>query len=67
MVGKFGALASPLIPPPDADEIRISSNENPMGPGPSAISSIRENIGESNRYPMNSKVTDTAVANRIAK
>ena len=64
--GEFGSLSSPFIPPPDADEIRISSNENPMGPGPTAVSAIRENLGESNRYPMNSKITDTAVANRIA-
>ncbi len=52
----------PYIPPPDADEIRISSNENPMGPGPSAVSAIRENLGEANRYPMNSKITDSAIA-----
>ena len=44
--GEFGSLSSPFIPPPDADEIRISSNENPMGPGPSAVSAIRENLGE---------------------
>ncbi|HEY7818699.1 MAG TPA: aminotransferase class I/II, partial [Vicinamibacteria bacterium] len=48
--GERGALASPLIPPPDPDEIRISSNENPLGPGPSAVSAIKENLGESNRY-----------------
>jgi histidinol-phosphate aminotransferase len=64
--GEFGSLPSPFIPPPDADEIRISSNENPMGPGPSAVAAIRENLGESNRYPMNSKITDSAVQNRIA-
>ncbi len=64
--GEFGSLPSPFIPPPDADEIRISSNENPMGPGPSAVAAIRENLGESNRYPMNSKITDSMVANRIA-
>jgi histidinol-phosphate aminotransferase len=63
--GEMGSLPSPFIPPPDADEIRISSNENPMGPGPSAVSAIRENLGESNRYPMNSRITDTAVATRI--
>jgi histidinol-phosphate aminotransferase len=64
--GEHGSLPSPFIPPPDADEIRISSNENPLGPGPSAVSAIRENLGESNRYPMNSKITDSAVQKRIA-
>jgi histidinol-phosphate aminotransferase len=64
--GERGALPSPFIPPPDPDEIRISSNENPLGPGPSAVSAIKENMGESNRYPMNSKITDSAVQSRIA-
>jgi histidinol-phosphate aminotransferase len=63
--GELGALPSPFIPPPDADEIRISSNENPLGPGPSAVSSIRESLGDSNRYPMNSKITDSAIQKRI--
>ncbi len=64
--GEHGSLPSPYIPPPDPDEIRISSNENPLGPGPSAVAAIRENLGESNRYPMNSKITDSMVQNRIA-
>jgi histidinol-phosphate aminotransferase len=67
LVGEFGALKSPFIAPPDADEVRISSNENPLGPGPSAVASIRDNITQSNRYPMNAKITDTDVAKRIAK
>jgi histidinol-phosphate aminotransferase len=64
--GEMGRVPSPFIPPPDPDEIRISSNENPMGPGPSAVAAIRENLGEANRYPMNSKITDSAVQKRIA-
>ena len=64
--GELGSLRSPFVPPPDVGEIRISSNENPMGPGPSAVDAIRENLGESNRYPMNSRITDSAVQNRIA-
>jgi histidinol-phosphate aminotransferase len=64
--GEMGRVPSPFIPPPDPDEIRISSNENPMGPGPSAVSAIRENLGEANRYPMNSKITDSAIQKRIA-
>jgi histidinol-phosphate aminotransferase len=65
--GEFGAIATPLIAPPDADEIRISSNENPLGPGPSAIKSIRNNMDQSNRYPMNSRITDRAVGERLGK
>jgi histidinol-phosphate aminotransferase len=67
LVGEFGALATPFIAPPDVDEIRISSNENPLGPGAAAIQAIRDNLGESNRYPMNSRITDTDVRKRIAK
>ncbi len=66
LAGEMGYVPSPFIPPPDPDEIRISSNENPMGPGPSAVSAIQENIGEANRYPMNSKITDSFVQKRIA-
>jgi histidinol-phosphate aminotransferase len=67
LVGEFGAPPSPFIPPPDADEIRISSNENPLGPGPTAVAAIRDNLHQANRYPMNSKITDTEVVKRIAK
>ncbi len=66
LAGEMGHVPSPFIPPPDPDEIRISSNENPLGPGPSAVSAIRENLGEANRYPMNSKITDSFVQKRIA-
>lgn len=65
--GEFGAVTAALIPPPDTDEIRISSNENPMGPGPSAIQAIKDNVDQSNRYPMNSRITDRAIRGRIAE
>ncbi len=64
--GEFGAVATALIPPPDMDEIRISSNENPMGPGPSAIQAIKDNIDQSNRYPMNSRIKDDDIRARLA-
>jgi histidinol-phosphate aminotransferase len=66
LVGESGALPTPFVPPADADEIRISSNENPMGPGPTAVAAIRDNLGQSNRYPMNSAITDRDVAKTIA-
>ena len=65
--GEFGAVATALIPPPDMDEIRISSNENPTGPGPSAIQAIKDNIDQSNRYPMNSRIKDDDIRARLAK
>lgn len=67
LVGEFGAVPTPFIRPPDADEIRISSNENPLGPGSAAIQALRDHLGESNRYPMNARITDTDVRKRIAK
>ena len=39
----------------DPEVIRISSNENPMGPGPVAYKAMIEMFGQSNRYPMNSR------------
>ena len=65
--GEFGTVETALIPPPDIDEIRISSNENPMGPGPSAIQAIKDNIDQSNRYPMNSRIKDRDIRARLAK
>ena len=65
--GEFGAVEAGVIPPADMDEIRISSNENPLGPGPAAIQAIRDNLDQTNRYPMNARHTDTDFRKRIAK
>ncbi len=65
--GEFGAVEAGTIPPIDVDEIRISSNENPLGPGPAAIQAIRDNTDQSNRYPMNSRIKDRDVRKRLAK
>ena len=59
---------SPAIPPPpDLDEIRISSNENPLGPGPSAIKSLRGALDQTRLYPMNARISDSALRERLAK
>jgi histidinol-phosphate aminotransferase len=59
---------SPAIPPPpDADEIRISSNENPLGPGPSAIRSLRGALDQTMLYPMNARISDSGLRERLAK
>ena len=59
---------SPAIPPPpDLDEIRISSNENPLGPGPSAIRSLRGALDQTMLYPMNARISDSALRERLAK
>jgi len=42
-----------VVPPVAADEVRISSNENPLGPGPKALEALRGAFGAANRYPTN--------------
>jgi len=53
--------------PPGVHEIRISSNENPLGPGPRAIEAIVGKFPEANRYPFNSTPLDSDLQAAIAK
>jgi histidinol-phosphate aminotransferase len=52
---------------PGVDTIRISSNENPLGPGKSAIDAILGKFPEANRYPFNSTPLDADLEILIAK
>src|SRR4051794_28664442 len=53
-----GRRAKPLLPP-GVEEIRISSNENPLGPGRPALDGILRKFPEAGRYPFNSTPSDT--------
>ena len=53
--------------PPGVDVIRISSNENPLGPGKAAIDAILGKFPEANRYPFNSSPLDADLEILIAK
>src|SRR5919202_2036513 len=53
--------------PPGTEVIRISSNENPLGPGKSAIDAILGKFPEANRYPFNSSPLDADLEILIAK
>ena len=55
LVDEFGPLLGEFgpIPPPQEGEIRISSNENPLGPPAGAVAAIRESFEEAGRYPTN--------------
>src|SRR5438094_7977357 len=53
--------------PPGVDVIRISSNENPLGPGKAAIDAILGKFPEANRYPFNSTPLDADLEILIAK
>lgn len=61
-----GRTGRPLTPP-GVHEIRISSNENPLGPGPRAIEAIVGKFPEANRYPFNSTPLDSDLQAAIAK
>ena len=52
---------------PGVDAIRISSNENPLGPGKAAIDAILGKFPEANRYPFNSSPLDADLEILIAK
>jgi histidinol-phosphate aminotransferase len=53
--------------PPGVDVIRISSNENPLGPGKVAIDAILGKFPEANRYPFNSSPLDADLEILLAK
>jgi histidinol-phosphate aminotransferase len=61
-----GQRARPVLPP-GVDEIRISSNENPLGPGKAALDAILGKFPEAGRYPFNSSPADSALVSAIAE
>src|SRR3954453_10738559 len=61
-----GARMRPNLPP-GVEPIRISSNENPLGPGKAAIDAILGKFPEANRYPFNSTPLDADLEILIAK
>jgi histidinol-phosphate aminotransferase len=60
-----GQRARPLLPP-GVEEIRISSNENPLGPGRAALDAILGKFPEAGRYPFNSTPSEGDLAAAIA-
>jgi len=63
--GQRGGGAGALVPP-GVDEIRISSNENPLGPGKAVLDAIVGRFPEAGRYPFNSTPNETALTASIA-
>jgi histidinol-phosphate aminotransferase len=61
-----GRMSRPSLPP-GVEGIRISSNENPLGPGKAAIDAILGKFPEANRYPFNSSPLDADLEILIAK
>lgn len=62
-----GRRAPRPAPPPGVDAIRISSNENPLGPGKAALDAILGRFPEAGRYPFNSSPADAALIAAIAE
>ena len=52
--------------PPGVTEIRISSNENPLGPGKAVLDAILGKFPEAGRYPFNSTPNESALTSAIA-
>jgi histidinol-phosphate aminotransferase len=52
--------------PPDDEEIRLSSNENPLGPGQVALDAIVGMFPEAGRYPYNGTPSDRDLVSAIA-
>ena len=55
-----GSARRPELPP-GVKAIRISSNENPLGPGKAALDAIVGKFPEAGRYPFNSTPADSAL------
>jgi len=64
--GQPGRAMRPNLPP-GVEAIRISSNENPLGPGKAAIDAILGKFPEANRYPFNSTPLDADLEILIAR
>jgi histidinol-phosphate aminotransferase len=52
--------------PPGVAEIRINSNENPIGPGKTVLEAIVGKFPEAGRYPFNSTPNDGALVSALA-
>jgi histidinol-phosphate aminotransferase len=65
--GRQGAARMRPNLPPGVEAIRISSNENPLGPGKAAIDAILGKFPEANRYPFNSTPLDADLEILVAK
>ncbi len=60
-----GRNARPPLPP-GVNEIRISSNENPLGPGRKVLDAIVKKFPEAGRYPFNSSPADSHLVAALA-
>ena len=62
-----GSFDDAQLQPPEGDEIRISSNENPIGPGPAAFQALLDAFPDAGRYPSNAIPNHRDVINALAR
>lgn len=62
LYGEVGELV-----PPTGKEVRISSNENPLGPGQHALDAITGQFPQAGRYPFNSTPNEGALVAAVAQ
>ena len=60
-------LEAGFVQPAAEGEIRISSNENPLGPGRAAVDAIDEQLGQAGLYPTNAEPSMGDLRDRIAE
>jgi histidinol-phosphate aminotransferase len=67
--GREAAIAEGADPPApgDAALIRISSNENPLGPGPAAVQAYVRAFQDAGRYPTNARPSMADLRETIAR
>jgi histidinol-phosphate aminotransferase len=64
--GQGGRGGRPPLPP-GVEELKINSNENPLGPGQAALAAILGKFPEASRYPFNSSPKDADLVDTLAK
>src|SRR5262245_46619127 len=64
--GQGGGRAARPGPPEGVEEIKISSNENPLGPGKAVLDAIVNKFPEAGRYPFNSTPSEGKLAETLA-
>lgn len=66
--GLWPAAVDPsLLTEPEPDEIRIDSNENPLGPSQAAIDAMLAALADAGRYPKNSRPSTDDLKAAIAR
>ena len=62
------AVALPPAPPPvDPNAIHLDKNENPLGPGPSAMEAMTRGFDFAGRYPTNARPNTSDLRDTIAR